>query len=42
MKFLDSEIKLLKTLVELNGISGFEDEIRNFVKKEIKKLERLR
>lgn len=38
MKFLDSEIKLLKTLVELNGVSGFEDEIRNFVKKEIKKL----
>ncbi|MGM9873442.1 MAG: M28 family peptidase [Bacilli bacterium] len=38
MKFLDSEIKLLKKLIELNGISCFEDEVRNFIKKEVKKL----
>lgn len=38
MKFTNSEIKLLKTLVELNGISSFEDEVRNFIKKEIKKM----
>lgn len=38
MSFTNEEYKLIKTLVELDGISGYEQDIRNFLKEEYSKL----